>query len=410
MWARRDALGEAVRPARVVGHVAADRARLLAARVGREVQAVGGDGPGEVEVEHARLDPRPAHAASTDRMRFIFVVEITTAPSGGTAPPASPVPEPRATNGTPWRRRPRRTPGPRRSSPGSTRRRRRPPCPTRRGGRATARSARHAPRSAQRPAQVGDEAAGAAQAGRAARRSARWTAHQDHPPGLDGSPSTSTSSPGWRCSPRRTRPVALGAQLALADAGAADLADGVDDAAAGAAAGPPRPWPRWPAPACAPPHHLALGVAGPGRPVGGDAADEPHGGASRLVRRRTARRAGGQPAALIIGESVVRATRCRRRRPDRLGRAEHAVEAVEIGARLSPHRAAVDAQLGEPVVSARTRRPRRAAPRACRAPAPARRRARERSAHSTAPTTSAARRRHPVVLRRACMRSATSCS
>ena len=42
-------------------------------------------------------------AASTDRMRFIFVVAMTTAPSGGTAPPASPVPEPRATNGTPWR-------------------------------------------------------------------------------------------------------------------------------------------------------------------------------------------------------------------------------------------------------------------------------------------------------------------
>ena len=36
-------------------------------------------------------------------MRFIFVVEMTTAPSGGTAPPARPVPDPRATNGTPWR-------------------------------------------------------------------------------------------------------------------------------------------------------------------------------------------------------------------------------------------------------------------------------------------------------------------
>ena len=34
-------------------------------------------------------------------MRFIFVTVTTTAPSGGTAPPASPVPAPRATNGTP---------------------------------------------------------------------------------------------------------------------------------------------------------------------------------------------------------------------------------------------------------------------------------------------------------------------
>ncbi len=51
--------------------------------------------------------PGSTHArradGSTDRMRFIFVVAITTAPSGGTAPPARPVPEPRATNGTPWR-------------------------------------------------------------------------------------------------------------------------------------------------------------------------------------------------------------------------------------------------------------------------------------------------------------------
>ena len=40
-----DALGQAVRTAGVVGHVAADRARLLAARVGGEVQAVVGHGP-----------------------------------------------------------------------------------------------------------------------------------------------------------------------------------------------------------------------------------------------------------------------------------------------------------------------------------------------------------------------------
>src|SRR5690606_15352203 len=41
---------------------------------------------------------------STDRMRSILVVTITTGSPTGTAPPASPVPEPRATNGRPWRR------------------------------------------------------------------------------------------------------------------------------------------------------------------------------------------------------------------------------------------------------------------------------------------------------------------
>ncbi len=54
----RDAVEEAVRPTRVVGHVATDRARLLARRVGREVQAVLGHGSGQIQVEHARLDPR----------------------------------------------------------------------------------------------------------------------------------------------------------------------------------------------------------------------------------------------------------------------------------------------------------------------------------------------------------------
>jgi hypothetical protein len=37
---------------------------------------------------------------STERIRFILAVEMTMAPLGGTAPPASPVPDPRATNGT----------------------------------------------------------------------------------------------------------------------------------------------------------------------------------------------------------------------------------------------------------------------------------------------------------------------
>ena len=53
--------------------------------------------------------PGSTHASrlrgSTDRIRFIFVSAITTASSSGVAPPASPVPAPRATNGTPWRDR-----------------------------------------------------------------------------------------------------------------------------------------------------------------------------------------------------------------------------------------------------------------------------------------------------------------
>src|SRR5918993_1435255 len=50
--------------------------------------------------------PGSTHArragGSTDSTRFILVVVTTIAPSGGTAPPASPVPEPRATKGTSW--------------------------------------------------------------------------------------------------------------------------------------------------------------------------------------------------------------------------------------------------------------------------------------------------------------------
>ena len=51
--------------------------------------------------------PGSTHASrctgSTDSTWFIFVRVITNAPSSGVAPPARPVPEPRATNGTPWR-------------------------------------------------------------------------------------------------------------------------------------------------------------------------------------------------------------------------------------------------------------------------------------------------------------------
>ena len=63
----REAVLEAVGAARVLGHVAADRADLLARGVGRVEEAVGGDGPRHVEVGDARLDH--ARAASRGRSR-----------------------------------------------------------------------------------------------------------------------------------------------------------------------------------------------------------------------------------------------------------------------------------------------------------------------------------------------------
>ncbi len=62
-----DTLGQAVRTARVVGDVASDRARLLAARIGGEVQPEVLELAGEVEVEHTGLHPCLAiHRIDTD--------------------------------------------------------------------------------------------------------------------------------------------------------------------------------------------------------------------------------------------------------------------------------------------------------------------------------------------------------
>ena len=59
---RRDVTPDARQcgPPALVADVAADRARLLRRRVGRVVQPEVRDRPREVEVEHARLDPREA--------------------------------------------------------------------------------------------------------------------------------------------------------------------------------------------------------------------------------------------------------------------------------------------------------------------------------------------------------------
>ena len=78
---RGDAVGETVRAAGVVGDIAADRATLLTAGVGGEVQAVSSDGPREIKVEHPGLDPRqpvdridrqnPVHLRDHDHDRVV---------------------------------------------------------------------------------------------------------------------------------------------------------------------------------------------------------------------------------------------------------------------------------------------------------------------------------------------------
>ena len=245
-------------------------------------------------------------------MRFIFVVEMTTAPSGGTAPPASPVPEPRATNGTPWRsaiaharldllRRRREADG-----DGGALHVRGVVAVERQLGRAVA------------------DAVGARAPGAARRRARRSTGHSVAArgrriritrPDSTGSPSTSTSSPGGggrrgargarrarraaraRGPGRRARP----SRTASATRRAERLTEPTAPRATLAGAS-----------LRAVARDLALGVAGAGG-AGGDAAGEPHGAAHHAPRRnrRTARDVPvASPAALIIGaDSVVRATR-----------------------------------------------------------------------------------------------------
>ena len=150
-----DALGEAVRAAGVVGDVAADRARLLAARVGREVQPVDRHRPRQVEVEHAGLDPRPAghrvdrqdaghlgrrdHDGALRRHGAAGQAGARTAGDEGDAV---------------LRRRPRRRPAPRRSWSGSRRPPRRRACRRRPCGTATARSPRRGPCRGRRAARA----------------------------------------------------------------------------------------------------------------------------------------------------------------------------------------------------------------------------------------------------------------
>ena len=90
--------------ARVLGDVPADGACGLAGRVGHVVQAVRRHRLGEARVDHARLQAwRGGGPGPPCRIRFSRVSATSTASGSATAPPESPVPAPRATNGVPVR-------------------------------------------------------------------------------------------------------------------------------------------------------------------------------------------------------------------------------------------------------------------------------------------------------------------
>ena len=92
---------ERVRAAGVGGHVAADRAGALARRIGGEMVAGAGQGLGEPQVGHARLDHGHA-VAQVDLEDFVHPREHDHhAAADGRQPPARLVPAPRATIGAP---------------------------------------------------------------------------------------------------------------------------------------------------------------------------------------------------------------------------------------------------------------------------------------------------------------------
>src|SRR5437870_1961498 len=96
----RHAVRESVRAAGIVGDVATDRAGGLAARVGRVEKAIFGDSFRYVLIDYARLDDGDAILQIDFQDAIQARQRQTMPPSAGTAPPASPVPEPRGTMGT----------------------------------------------------------------------------------------------------------------------------------------------------------------------------------------------------------------------------------------------------------------------------------------------------------------------
>ena len=151
----RDAVGEAVRAARVRAHVAADRRGLLARGVGREGEPERAQVVREVEVRHAGLDPRePVVGPHLDDAR-----SCARSPRRGNRRSASRRPRARcrcrgARSAGRARRRCARTPAPARSSWAVPRARSRPRPSTRRGRRGDGRADRRAPPGAERGFQL----------------------------------------------------------------------------------------------------------------------------------------------------------------------------------------------------------------------------------------------------------------
>ena len=97
----RHAIGQTVRTARVVGDVAADRTRLLTARIGREVHPEMGDLSGQVEVQDPRFDPGESiHRIDREHSVHLRRRDDDRAARSGPLRRRGPVPDPRATNGT----------------------------------------------------------------------------------------------------------------------------------------------------------------------------------------------------------------------------------------------------------------------------------------------------------------------
>ena len=96
-----EAVLQAVRAAGVLGDVAADRADLLARRIGRVVAAERRDLPVISRLVTPGSTVTRWFGMSTSRTRLSRDSAMTHAAGTGSAPPDRPVPWPRATNGTP---------------------------------------------------------------------------------------------------------------------------------------------------------------------------------------------------------------------------------------------------------------------------------------------------------------------
>ena len=94
------AVFQAMHAARVLRHVAADRAGDLRRRIGRVVEAVRRGGLRDREIAHAGLHARVRASGSMSRMRLKRAITSRMPFSSGSAPPDRPVPAPRATTGT----------------------------------------------------------------------------------------------------------------------------------------------------------------------------------------------------------------------------------------------------------------------------------------------------------------------